>query len=218
MSGGGGDGGSGGIPINNIRVLGIGGSVGQYVDSLQIMYITNYEPSTLIAQNASFIISFSAPNEVFTTYQDTSYRSLDSYTIVTEHTQAQQYSASVEAEYYAKVAASAQLSITDLTSKTILQELETKIATGLTSTQTIAAESVGVKMVTGNLMQEPNSDKYWMIPTSEQSNLVLSIDDFSPLLGSYDLTGLLYRQVPGLEDNLVPDQNGYVYYKVNSSS
>lgn len=207
-----GGGGSGGDPttLDNIRVIGIGGSSGDELDKLNIMYVDKYQPSTVMEQNVGFILDFSPPFQKFEEYTDSLYKTVDSYEKITEHMQSQTYSASVEAEYYAKVSASTEIALTDTSTETIKSELETELKAGNRIEQTIPDGSVGVKLINGNLMQGADG-AYWMFPISEPAYSVMKISDYANVLNHYDLTGELDTQMPDLKSHRT-NQNGYVFY------
>lgn len=212
-----GGGGDGGNPqtLNNIRVLAIGGRAGKFVDKLDIMYVDGYQPSTIEQENVGFILSYTAPFETFYTYEKSNEKTIDFYQKITENMLTQKYSASVEGEYYVKVAASAGIEIKDSTLQTVRNELLKELST-FTSTKTkIPAGHVGISLVTGTLMKskdDSGGDKYWMFPTSGHSYSIIDIkEEYTNLEDHYDLTGQLYTQVPGLK-KLKKIKNGYVYY------
>lgn len=207
-----GGGGSGGnaVTLGNLRVIGIGGSAGEFVDRLSIKFVEEYAPSVIEERNAGFIVAYSAPFQVFEEYNDSFYQTVDSYEKVTEYVMSQQYSASVEAEYYVKVAASTEIAITETSLETVKRELEQKLASGSRRTQTIPGGQVGVKLVHGMVMRGADGTA-WMYPTTEPSYSVIPTTDVGNLLGHYDLTGELYTQMPGLRDHRT-EKNGFVYY------
>lgn len=208
-----GGGGTGGVAsvIENARIMAVGGRSGKYVDNLRIMFIEDYKPSTIVAKNQGFILSYSAPFQEFEEYTDSIYKTADSYEKVTEHMLSQTYKASVEGEYYVKVAASTEIGVKDSTLETVRKELQTELRQGKKTTQKIPEGHVGIKLVTGTIMKGAEDDEHWMFPTSETSYSVIKITDVKNLLGRYDLTGQLDTQMPDLKP-YKKEQYGYVYY------
>jgi len=205
-------GGSGGDSntLDAIRVIAIGGRSGSRVDKLSVMYIDQYEPSTIEEQNVGFILSFTSPFQEFYEYNDSKEKTTDSYEKITESMISQTYSASVEGEYYVKVTASTDINITDTNLTTVKNELEKELSSGSHNTITIEENHVGILLVQGTLMKGTDG-KHWMFPTSELSYSVIKLEDDANLLGHYDLTGELYTQMPSLKSHKTI-QNGYVYY------
>jgi len=197
--------------LENIRVMAIGGRSGRLVDNLKIMYIDNYEPSKVVAKNQGFIIAYSAPFQKFEEYNEDKYKTADSYEKVTEHMLSQTYKASVEGEYYVKVAASTEIAIKSSTLETVRKELQTELQSGKKVTQEIPKNHVGVKLVTGTLMSSADGNEFWMFPTSQPSYSVIKLNEVNNILGRYDLTGQLDTQMPDLK-KYKTEKNGYVYY------
>lgn len=206
-------GGNGGdeAKLENIRVMAIGGRSGRLVDNLRIMYIENYQPSMIEAKNQGFIIAYSAPFEEFEEYTESIYKTADSYEKVTEHMLSQTYKASVEGEYYVKVAASTEIAIKDSTLETVRKELQTELKSGTKKKQTIPKGHVGIKLVTGTIMKDAEGDGFWMFPTSQPSYSVIKLGEVKNILGRYDLTGQLDTQMPDLKPHKT-EKNGYVFY------
>jgi hypothetical protein len=207
--GAGGDGGDYQV-LDNIRLISIGGRCDHVVDQISLKYVEDYQPSTLLQENAKFIVNYAAPYQEFEEYTSSRERKLESYEMVTEHMVRQTYSASVEAEYYVKVAASTSIEVQDTSKETIQKSLEQELQSGTKRTQQIPADHVGIKFVTGNLMRAADG-KTWMYPTRDVALSVIAISDWQNVLGHYDLTGELYTQMPGLKSSM--SNNGdYVYY------
>lgn len=202
--------------FNNIRVLSIGGRSGKRVDKLNIMYIENYSPSSVVAKDVGFIISYTAPFCTFTQYEDSTYQTMDSYEKTTHSMLKQDYSASIEGEYFAKVSASTDITIENSKSETVKSELSTQLSKGSSKTVEIKEGYVGVTLVNGTLMKGSDG-AFWMHPTSLPSYTIIKITDYSPLLNHYDLTGELYTQISGLT-TYRSVTNGYVYYGATATT
>lgn len=196
--------------LNDIRVLAISGRSGARVDKLNIMYIKNYSPSSLVEKDVGFIISYTPPFSTFTQYEDSKYQTMDSYEKTTQSMMKQDYSASIEGEYFAKVAASTSISMENSKSETVQHQLSTELSKGSTKTVTIGEGYVGVTLVNGTLMKGADGT-FWMHPTSLPSYSIIQITDYSALLNHYDLTGELHTQISGLAQ-YKSITNGYVYY------
>jgi len=207
-----GGGGSGGGPtlLDGIRVVAIGGRSGTMVDNLEIMYISDYQPSKVINTLQGFILGYTPQFEKISEYISSESRTDQSYERVTEHMMNQTYSASVEGEYYVKVAASTQIEVKDSSLTTVKSELEQKLKKDVTTEIDIPAGYVGILLSNGTVMQGADG-QYWMFPTSVLSYSVIQIAEVDNVLDHYDLTGELYTQMPDLK-KYKKMQNGYVYY------
>lgn len=209
-----GGGGKGGLSetLENIRVIGIGGRYGQYVDKLSIKYINDYKPSEIVEEQAGFILSFSAPGQTFFEYSLIDSKKINSYKTIATHMFDQKYSVSVEAEYYAKVSASVGFEIKDSNVKEVEQRLSDEL-TKYESTKTVIKEDhVGILLANGSLMKAGGEDKYWMFPTSNISYSIIKISESDNVLNHYDLTGELHTQMPALKKHMAK-KNGYVFYE-----
>jgi len=214
--GGGGTGGSS-ATLENIRVLAIGGRSGTEVDNLSIMYIANYHPSTDVEEDAAFVIGFTAPGTTMSEYQDATFKEVDMYEKITSSMLKQNYSASVEGEYYAKVTASTSISIENAETTTVRQELEQELKQGKRTEVAIPQGSVGILQVSGTIMKSASGKSCWMFPTSSITYAVIGVNETANVLGYYDLTGLLSTQMPGLKGYKTV-LNGYVYYNLSAVS
>ena len=208
--GGGGSGGSQTL-LEDIRVIAIGGRSGSRVDKLNIEYIDGYQPSSVVTKNVGFILSYTSPFQELYEYEDSHEKTVDSYEKITESMLNQTYTASVEGEYYVKVAASTQIEIKDSSLETVRNELQQELSSGSHKTITIEEGYVGVLLVNGTLMMSAEGDEYWMFPTADVSYSVIKIEDITNVQDHYDLTGELYTQMPGLID-YKEIKNGYTFY------
>jgi hypothetical protein len=208
-----GGGGLGGHPhvLENIRVIAIGGRSDSRVDKLEINYIDQYEPSTIVQENIGIILSFTSPFQEFQEYESVKEKKAESYQKITESMLSQKYSASVEGEYYVKVTASTEIELKDSTLTTVKNQLEKELDRGSFRTVTIKENHVGIQLVQGTLMKGADG-KYWMYPTSELSYSVIEFSKFTSVLNHYDLTGELHTQIPNLKNYKII-KNGYVYYR-----
>ena len=206
-------GGDGGNPttLNNIRVLTIAGRAGGYLDHIEFMYVTDYSPSSVAQARAPFIIGFTPPNTVMEEYEDTEYKTVESYQRVTTSMMSQKYSASVEGEYYVKVSAATEITFENTDTTTISSELDKRLATGSKTTTTIPDDHVGILQVEGDIFKA-DDNVYWMTPNTIVTYAVIKTTDYANVLGYYDLTGLLQTQMPDLKAHATV-QNGYTYYK-----
>lgn len=206
---GGGDGGNLQV-FSNLRVISIAGRSGDSLDQLNITYAEDYKPSTKLESDIGFIVKFSPPLESFEKYSSSQGVECDSYESVTSSMTAQTYSASVEAEYYAKVSVSAGLAITDSKITTIQKSLQNTLNSSEKTSITIPAGSVGVSLIRGDLMCGDDG-KIWISPTTIASYAVIDIvTGGNNLLNHYDLTGELHTQMSSL---VASSKNGYTYYE-----
>jgi hypothetical protein len=208
--GGGGDGGDY-YEISNVRVIAIGGRSASRLDQIQITYVENYQASTLIKSRGQFVIGFTSQNTTLKEYNDTTYRTTDSYQNITETMLSQQYNASAEAEYYAKVAVSTEIKYVNTSTTTISHELLQELKSGSYKETTVGSGQVGVLLLDGSIMQSSDG-KTWMFPTTIVSYAVISIDDYKNVLNHYDLTGELATQMPELI-KFRTEKDGYVFYQ-----
>jgi hypothetical protein len=208
--GGGGSGGSEHI-LNNIRVIAIGGRSGSRLDQIQITYVEDYEASTLVEQRGQFVIGFTPQNTVLKEYSETTYKTSDSYENVTETMLSQQYNASIEAEYYAKVAFSTEIKYVNTQLTTVKRELSEQLVSGKYTETTIKEGQVGILLVNGTIMRGSDG-KTWMFPSSILSYAVIATSDYLNVLNHYDLTGELATQMPELL-KYKTEKNEYVFYQ-----
>ena len=208
--GGGGNGGSY-HELTNIRVIAIGGRSGSRLDQIQITYVENYEPSTLVESRGQFVIGFTPQNTVQKEYTENTYKTTDSYQNITETMLSQQYNASVEAEYYAKVAFSTEIKYVNTTTTTISHELTAQLTEGKSTEVTVKDGQVGVLLLNGTIMKGSNG-VVWMYPTTIVSYAIIAITDYQNVLNHYDLTGELATQMPELIKYKI-EKNDYVFYQ-----
>ena len=210
---GGGSGGQEQKLLENIRVIAIGGRAGDRVDKLKIKYISNYEPSIVVKgeESASFILSFTAPFQKFTSYSDTKLNTLHSYEKLSEHILEQKYKASVEGEYFAKMASSLEINLKSTDLNKSIEEVKNETKNGETKTKTIEEGHVGVLLVHGTLMRSPD-DEYWLYAKGAPQYSIIEATEIKGMLNTYDLTGLLYTQMQNLTDYKI-NKNSFVYYQ-----
>lgn len=201
--------------LSHVRVIAMGGRSGQRLDKLEVMYIEDYKPSSPVKEyeNAGFIVSYTAPFQKQVKYTNSQTRTLDSYEKVTESMMNRKYSASVEGEYYVKAAASTDIEIRDTSVSTVKKELETEMSKATTTTSEIPEGHVGVSLVRGRLMKgnDGRDNEYWVYPTSDLSYSVIKTTDAINMRQHFDLTGMLYTQMPDLAQHKT-DKYSYVYY------
>lgn len=195
--------------LNNIRLLGIGGSTFGYVDFLLLKYIENYEPSQLQEADVGFILTYSPPFGEFEEYTTVTHRTTDSYEIITGHMINRGYSTSVIGEFYMKAVYALDLTIIDTRLETIRNEITRQLVHSTKKYQNIPDGYVGVKLVRGNIMKQGN--EFWMYPTTHTSYSVIKLDQVQILRGYYDLTGMLHTQMTGLRPHMTK-KYGFTYY------
>lgn len=206
----GGEGGDNHYELKNVRVIAIGGSRGSLLDRIDITYVDNYEPSKIVQRRAQFVIGFTSPDTTLREYADSLYKTTDSYQKITETMLDQTYSASIEAEYYAKVAMSTTIRYQNISKTTVFHELSEELRTGISTEKKVGPEQVGVLLTNGDILCGSNG-KTWMFPTTPLSYAVISIDAYQNVLNHYDLTGELATQMPGLRNHKT-EKDGYVFY------
>ncbi|UUC46925.1 jacalin-like lectin [Flavobacterium cerinum] len=208
---GGGGGGGSETTLDNIRVVAIGGKSGTRVDQLKITYVENYEPSSLVEKRGQFVVGFTPQGTILKEYTESTSKTSDSYENVTETMLSQQYNASVEAEYYAKVAFSTEIKYVNTQLTTIKKELSTQLINQQSKEVTIEKGMVGVLLVDGAVMKGSDG-VYWMYPNTLLSYAVIAVTDYQNILNHYDLTGELATQMPELL-KYKTEKNDYVFYE-----
>ncbi|MBN9285118.1 MULTISPECIES: hypothetical protein [Flavobacterium] len=208
---GGGGGGGGETVLKGIRVVAIGGKSGSRVDKLRITYVEDYKPSTLIEKRGRFIIGFTPQGTVLKEYTESTSNTSDSYENITSTMLSQQYNASVEAEYYAKVSFATEIKYETTQLTTVKRELSTQLVNQQSKEITIAQGMVGVLLLNGSVMQGSDG-VYWMFPNSVLSYAVIAVTDYQNVLDHYDLTGELSTQMPELL-KYKTEKNDYVFYQ-----
>jgi hypothetical protein len=206
-------GGRGHKPLENIRVLAIGGRADASVDRLDILYVSDYKPSAVVEPNATFILEFAAPGTQITEYVTQEQRKAESFERASELQQSIRVDASVEAEYYVKAVVSTGMELKSNYRETYRKDLESKKTSGTETKFTMDTDHVGVKLVSGNLMKGSDGN-YWMHPTGPTTFLNLKMGEVKNLLGTFDLTQKLYRQMSGLEI-YHKKKHGFDYYNEN---
>ncbi len=196
--------------IDNIRLVTIGGRSGRLLDQIQITYVENYVPSTLVDNHAVFIVKWYGPNTQITNYTSQSAMMENSYQLVTSTMSSSTISSSAEAEYGAQVSVATSQQFTDSTVETIANSLKVTLETQQTTILKVNDDEVGIMLVEGTIMRADDG-KYWMFPNSGNNFAVIKKDDWRNMLNTYDLTGDLYKQMGQLADHKTT-KNDYVFY------
>jgi hypothetical protein len=125
----------------------------------------------------------------------------------------QRYGVSVEAEYYAKVGISAELSLEHATTEDVKREFEKHLTSGIKSTRTVDNGHVAILLAKGTLMRAPETGRTWVFTTTDPRYVVHKIEDANDVaLGSFDLTGALAGQVLSLKAHKT-SRYGFDYYQ-----
>ena len=205
VSGGGGGGNPFG-PIQNARVLRVGGQYGQYLNQIYIEYVENYTPSKLIEASAKAILDFRTGPMDVTSYTEATSQITDTYDRVTQHIESLDINASAQGEYYAKFSVSTGLK----TQTTETTEIKTVTEETLRNSQTVAdhvnADQVAVLICTVNIMQDANST-YWFYPVDMAAWPKFTRDEFPRLAGHYCVVGGIEEQT-GLNSQI---KNGFTF-------
>ncbi|MCW3085824.1 MAG: hypothetical protein JWP12_3190 [Bacteroidetes bacterium] len=194
--------------LTNIRLLSIDGKADRYLDKITLTYIDGYQPSSFTADSI-FILDWTPQNSKMIQYQAAEMNTLNSYEKVSSTMNMQEYSASAEVDYGVKASASTKLTFQNTNTETIKSEIQNKLTTALTVETNILPNQIGVMLVTAKIMQ--SGSEYWMYPTNEPQYTVLSMDNVQSLQNTYDLTGVLFEQVPALAGGRTA-KYGYTYY------
>lgn len=197
--------------LENIRLLTLSAKAGTTLDELEITYIQDYTPSTLIAEKVEVILDYKTPNTLWTTTESQTTTLLYSYEKVTKKMKEDSYNANVEGEMYLKASASTSIKFTDTTIETIYKEIQEVLQSGLSTTITTGEDEIILIKCICNILQSSDG-KYWMNPLASSSPSLIKMSETKNMLGCYDLTGLLYTQVSALKRHKV-DKTGYVYYE-----
>lgn len=208
----GGGGGGGEQTLEGIRVLSIGGRSGRLVDKLRIRYIENYGASTIVEENANFILSYVAPFEQFETYTETKDKVIHAYEKITQSMVSTKFSANVVGEYYVVASLGTDIEFKDTTTESIKSQIEHERDKINSVKKEIPEGYVGIHLASGRLMKEDKGETCWMYLTSTPSYSVIKQTEIKSLLGHYDLTGQLFTQMAGLKPHKII-KNGYVFYK-----
>jgi hypothetical protein len=190
--GGGGNGGRA-YGSHNVRIVSIGGKAGNgqrgtRLDSITIKWVENYRPSQELLPNSMAI--FKAENGQMTIFEseERETTTLEAYQNVTSYMSNSNVSASVEAEYYAKVSGS--------TSLTIEQSSVTEINKSITDAlrrrteKTITLEADQARFLVGPIRVMKGADgKIWYYPVENVEWVTLNKDGYGRLKGYFDLSG-----------------------------
>ena len=210
-------GGSGGgeFEINDIMVTNISGRSGGYLDAINITIIEGYEPSKIV-DKGRFILNYKSPSTDIEIYSESNTKTMDSYEMVTTHMLSQDYSVSVEADYYVKVSASTEIQIQDSETSTIQKSLEKELKNSEKETHHIDANHVGVILQECNIYQ--CGEEFWINPAGLQTFAMIDMKDdvsIDALRGMYDISDI-FEQIPQLKKGKIT-KNGYTYYPENNS-
>jgi hypothetical protein len=206
-----------------VKLLTIAGTIDTYsevyggiiidkcVMGLTVTLVLNYQPSKLVEAGAVFIVNYDAPGTSIETYTEDDAKLVDSYSKVTSYTVSQKYSASVSADYADAVSMSmsSSIEITDSNTESISHQLESIKKTYTKVTKAIPSDSVGLSIVTGNIMQ--TGDQFWISGLKAMAYPTVPLAQLDSFYGHYDLTGNLDTEIP----KLTPSKkvlNGFTYY------
>jgi len=191
--GGGGNGGRLPDLARNLRIVSIGGKAGNgkrgtRLDSITIKWVENYSPSEELLPNSMAI--FKAENGPITIFEseERETTTLEAYQNVSSYMSNSHVSASVEAEYYAKVSGSTSLtieqsSVTEI-QKSITDELRRR------TEKTITLEGDDARFLVGPIRVMKGADgKIWYYPVENLEWVVLKKDQLGRLKGHFDLSG-----------------------------
>lgn len=197
--------------LKNIRVLAIGGNTGNYVDRLEIKYIKDYKPSTIVQENVGFILDYTAPFQKCVKSDELTQKSIYGYEMITRNMLNKNYGSSIKCEYYAKVAASINIEAREFELTNLKKELETKMTSMQCQTIEIPEGYVGIWVANGNLMKGSDG-KHWMYPNAEPTYSIIKLTDIDNIRQHYDLKGTLSTQMHSLVTHRKV-MNDFVYYK-----
>ena len=177
--------------LENIRVIGLGGRSGQWLDQLAISFIEGYQESTVIETNLTAVLKTIPPGYTIETSESTRVRDLSSLTTISSYS----VGANISSEYFAELSAGLE---TYISSETELQRLYEKEQLNSTTIKFVVdMDKVGLKTTKLKVFKTAEGN-YWFSPLIGNSNTaILPIDQ--PIKGPIlDFTGLLDSQIPSM--------------------
>lgn len=192
---GGGDKGSHNPAVTGVRILRIGGSCGDLLDSVEIEYVPNYGASKKVSENEAVALDFRPGGVTIVDYQESTVRTTEVYDKITQFYISLEMSASAEGEYYAKFAASTKIKTVGTSKVEIQQSTEKTLTTATSVTDTVADDEIAVLIGRVNVMQDM-SGNYWVYPNGSQPGRAkVKLDNVADSLGGvFDFTAGLQVQ------------------------
>lgn len=204
------------------RVIGLGYVGSSGVENLRIQFFDGWEShwDSSPAGSANFILHMEPPGSKWTEYTLTTQAQAKTWERAAESVLSQGVTASIEAEFFVKVSAEVSIQATQTDKSTVTSAIESKLDKSTTSELSIPVDSVGLLIVTGQIMKAPGSQsqagygpKYWMYPLTNAGYVVIPLTDSHSLLGHYDLTGRVADQMT----NVITTQE-YGWTKITDAS
>lgn len=175
---------------SNVRVLQIGVWGGWVVGGLDIEFVENYKPSTVVKTNVTAILDSAAPGSTYETYKESNLNTLSSIEKTSESIRGMELNASVAADYYVKVAASTKLETKDSSKEVVQQKSEAALKAGDKATSApIPPGSVAFQLATCDLMK--SSDGKHFLRFQKQSGTGWAVNEkssFPNLVGCFDIS------------------------------
>ncbi len=210
---GGGNGGSYTKTFENIRLVAIGGKYGHYLDAIKLTYASDYVASSVVENNANFILDFIPPGttvELSEVEHDTTFLS---YLHTVDYMLDMTINASVESEFIDKVSLATKLETkySDLT--TIKSELTEEVTHSEKKIYVCGAGEVRLIVASCTIMKNAD-DSYWMFPNGGCTYPLITTKDVAQIAGFYALPGAyagLKVQMDNFDSTMV---NGFNKIKV----
>jgi hypothetical protein len=172
---------------SGIRIVSIAGRSDKYLDAISIQFVENYKPSKVAVENHMAI--FSAVNGPIEIKEAVGIEAtkLELYEKATTHMTALNVSASVEAEYYAKVSSSLSLTIEDSSVTTINRQVTEALTKQTETTIKLDADHARFLVCPIRVMKDDSNVWYFPIGTPEWSTHPNT--EYDRLKGYFDLSG-----------------------------
>jgi hypothetical protein len=172
----------------SIRIISISGSAYEWLDSLTFEVVIDYKPSTLIERDAQVVMDIATSGQTFKQFNNQTTRTLHSFKLVSERMTSWGVNTSAEVEFEAVFKTTVDYKTSSTRTETLSDEIETTIATGTSTESVIATGEAAFLIGRVHIMQDSDGHP-WMAPVSEADWVVLARDQFSNLVGRYDITG-----------------------------
>lgn len=185
---GGGDGGDNRAVFKGVRILRIGGRSGDNLDHIEIEFIENYQPSTIVVDSAQAVFDFQPGGREIETFSEQSLLNAQAFERITESSTEFTFNTSAEGEYFAKFSVSTGLKTTSSTKTDVKSSTEQALKSGSRTKETLEQNQATFLIGDIRIMQDSDGH-YWVVPVHAPQWVKLFKDDFKgSLAGLYDFT------------------------------
>ena len=200
------------VLIKNIRVIGLGGKSGRFLDQIKIKYIENYKPSTLKEENQEVVIQIIPPGKRIETSEREETMKLTVSELMMELMFSQENDSTVSAfgDFMAKLSLETEYQFT--TRSELRNEIK-KLKESETKTyyEPPSLTYAGLEIISVDIYSDENGFT-WFMPKGKPNIVTVPIETgLSQNIKIYDLTGVLGAQIPSLA-NQKETKYGYDYY------